>query len=153
MPSTWKESNTFLIYKAGDASDPNNYRPIALLNTLNKVFAAIVNKRLSKLLENNNILSEMQGGFRPGRTTFTKIWNLVQTIDHAKQNDQHLHLAYIDLKKAYDSVEHWGLKEVLTNYGFSATFINTIMAMCTNNTSKLITPHGLTRNINITRGV
>ena len=61
IPDEWHESNIFLIYKSGDAADPNNYCPIALLNTLNKTFASIVNKRLSDFLEANHVLSDMQG--------------------------------------------------------------------------------------------
>ena len=153
IPQEWHQSNIFLIYKSGDAADPNNYRPIALLNTLNKTFASLVNKRLSDFLEANSVLSDMQGGFRPGRTTFTKIWTLVQSIEHANTNHNNIHIAYIDLKKAYDSVEHWGLRKVLRDYGFSAQFTTLIMAMCVNNTSQIITPYGLTRDIKITRGV
>ena len=153
IPEEWHDSCTFLIYKSGDAADPTNYRPIALLNTFNKAFTSVINNRLSKFLEKNNILAEMQGGFRPGRTTFTKIWTLVQTIEHAKHHKHPLHVAYIDLKKAYDSVEHWGLLSVLQRYGFSAQFSKLIMTLCKGNTSQIITPHGLTRKINITRGV
>ena len=58
IPDEWHESNIFLIYKSGDAANPNNYRPIALLNTLNKTFASVVNKRLSNFLEANQVLSE-----------------------------------------------------------------------------------------------
>ena len=60
----------------------------------------------------------MQGGFRIGKTTHTKVWTLIQIIEHAKQENRPLHVAYIDVKKAYDSVEHWGLKQMLTQYGF-----------------------------------
>lgn len=153
IPQEWHCSNIFLIYKSDDAANPNNYHPIALLNTLNKLFACLINKRLSNFLETNLILSDMQGGFWPGRTTFTKIWTLVQLIEHTNTNHRNIHVAYIDLKKAYDSVEHWGLNKVLTDYGFSPQFIHLIMTMCTNNTSQIITPYSLTQEIKITRGV
>ena len=63
IPEEWHDSCTFLFYKSGDAADPTNYRPIALLNTFNKAFTSVINTRLSKYLETNGILAEMQGGF------------------------------------------------------------------------------------------
>ena len=94
----------------------------------------------------------MQVGFRPGRTTFAKIWSLAQIIDDAKAGGYELHVSYIDLKKAYDSVEHWGVEQVLTQYGFNTTFVTAIKAICTQSRTSIITPHGLTSPINITRG-
>ena len=106
LPNAWKTSSIFLIHKSGSAADPLNYRPIVLLNTSNKIFTIIVNKHMSTFLEKQKVFSNMQGGFHLGKTTFTKIWSLVQTIEDSKINKKPLHVCYIDLKKAYNSVEH-----------------------------------------------
>ena len=153
LPNAWKTSSIFLIHKSGSTADPLNYRPIALLNTSNKIFTVIVNKRMSTFLEKQQIFSNMQGGFRVGKTTFTKIWSLVQTIEDSKINKKPLHTCYIDLKKAYDSVEHWGLCRVMQAYGFDPDVIRLIKNLCINNHSSIITPHGLSNAFNITRGV
>jgi len=153
VPKSWKQSWIFLVYKSKDPTDPMNYRPIALLNTSNKVFSMLMVDRFNTFLESNKIFSDLQGGFRRNRTTFTKIWTLVQTIENALLNKKPLHVCYVDVKKAYDHVEHWGIKKVLTEYGFSQGVISLIMSICEDNTTKVITPHGLTSKINVTRGV
>ena len=106
IPSTWKESLIYLIYKSDNPSNPLNYRPIALLNSFYKIYTALIAKRLSSFLEENEIFSNTQGGFREGKTTFHKIWILINIYQDAKINDKPLHVAFLDIKKAYDHVEH-----------------------------------------------
>ena len=95
----------------------------------------------------------MQGGFRAGKTTYTKIWTLVNLIEDANNNNKPLHLCYIDVKKAYDSVEHWGIKKLLTQYKFHPDFIKLICNIYENNTCGFNTPYGLTDAVPITHGV
>jgi hypothetical protein len=64
-------------------------------------------------MKTNNLFSNIQGGFRQDRPTFAKIWTLRNIIKHAKINDQDLHVCYINIQKAYDSVEYWVLDIVL----------------------------------------
>ena len=97
-PKAWNHNIIYLIYKDGDPADATNYRPIALLNTSYKIFTYIINKRLSRFLETNDIFSNMQGGFRQGKTTYTKIWTLAQIIENAKKNKNPLHVCYINIK-------------------------------------------------------
>ncbi len=132
----------YMLYKAGDPSDPLNYRLISLLNTLYKIFTHLVNKRLSKYMERIEGFSTMQGGFRIGKTTHTKIWTLVQIIKHAKREKRPLHVCYIDVKEACDNIEHLGLEHVLERYCFNKKFIQLINAIYTNNKSDVITPYG-----------
>jgi hypothetical protein len=57
-------------------------------------------------MEINKLFSNMQGGFRQDRSIFAKIWKLRNIIEYAKINDQDLHIYYINIQKAYDSVEY-----------------------------------------------
>jgi len=75
----------------------------------------------------------MQGGFRPGKTTFTKIWTIINIIEDAKINKNPLHVCYVDVKKAYDSVEHWDISKILQEYGFNQDFIDFINNIYTDN--------------------
>ena len=153
LPNDWKLSSIFLVFKTGNPADPVNYRPIALLNSTNKLFTTLINTRLSLFLESQQVFSTMQGGFRMGKTTYTKMWTLVHTIEHANSHNRALHVSYIDVKKAYDSVEHWGLQQVMEEYGFSPMFIKLINNLCINNFSQVITPHGMSNEFKVTRGV
>ena len=93
-------------------------------------------------MEQMNGFSTMQGGFRVGKTTYTKIWTLVNQIEDANKNNKPLHLCYIDVKKAYDSVEHWSIKKLLTQYKFHPDFIKLICNIYENNTCGFATPIG-----------
>jgi Reverse transcriptase (RNA-dependent DNA polymerase) len=104
-------------------------------------------------MEKNNAFSSMQGGFRIGKTTYTKVWTLSQIIEHAKINKNGLHVCYIDVKKAYDSVKHWGLRRVLVKYGLNPIFVKLIDNICLNNECSIATPYGPSETIHITRGV
>jgi len=100
--------------------------------------------RLAEFLEKNNIFSDSQGGFRKNKTTWNKIWSLRNVIEHAKMTKSPLHITYIDLAKAYDSVEHWALEKTLRYMGFNPNFIEIIKEMCAGNLLKIITAYGLT---------
>ena len=67
VPVEWMKGIIFPIYKEGDSRDPNNHRGISLLSIVAKLYASVLNCRLSAWCENNGIILEEQGGFRPGR--------------------------------------------------------------------------------------
>ena len=82
----------------GEKSDPNNYRPISLLNFLGKVFASILNKKLVKHLEDNNIIKESQHGFRKKRSSTTLIAQLYERIAREKAGGRHKTLVTMVLR-------------------------------------------------------
>ena len=83
-PKLWKESSTILLHKKGSELDLNNYRPIALANTLYKLWTSIVHECLSIYAENNNILSSQQEGFRQNRNTHRQLQMLQHIFSDAK---------------------------------------------------------------------
>src|SRR5271163_4971274 len=68
-------------------------------------------------------------------------------------NDKELHLYYIDIQKAYDSVKYWALDFILEKYGFNKNFRDIIHDICSNTTYNVILPYKLSENISISRGV
>ena len=72
--SEWGRGLIYPLHKNGDRQDPNNYRGITLLSVVGKVFAAVINKRLSLWCEHNNKLAEEQAGFRPQRSTIDQLF-------------------------------------------------------------------------------
>ena len=73
IPDSWKISKLFLIHKGGKET-LENYRPIALLNSIYKIFASILNNRLNNLINDKNIIHSHQSGFQRGRSTSSRIW-------------------------------------------------------------------------------
>jgi exonuclease III/ribonuclease HI/predicted transposase YbfD/YdcC len=153
IPNNWRYSTLTLIHKNGNRSDLGNYRPIALLNSQYKIFTSIINTRLKKFLETHNILSQAQSGFREKRSTFDKTCMLVETIKYLKSQGKEVHLLFLDIHKAYDSVEHWALLGMLELWGFDQKFIDIIKDIYVNNRINIKTQFGRTDWKNISRGV
>lgn len=78
---------------------------------------------------------------------------LINIIRHHKNQQQALHVCYVDITKAYDSMEHWFIRETLSNLGFSTHFQELMTDVYSNNTINVITPFGLTGPVQIQRGV
>ena len=86
------------IYKGGGTSDPNNYRGIAISSCFSKMFSKVLFNRLDKYLEDNNIISSGQIGFRKHFRTRDHILIL---IDKAFKASSHLFACFTDLSKAF----------------------------------------------------
>ena len=154
IPSIWKHSTIYPIFKGtGSDTDMTNYRPIALLSNLYKVFTNILNQRLNNIIEKHNILSDAQFGFRKNRDTTMCINILNEIIGNRNEKGKNLHLMYIDLSKAYDSVQQWTLSDTLQTFNLSEQSIDLICNMNNNNTADVITAFGNSDKFVIEKGV
>ena len=110
LPTAWLEGSITPIYKnKGNSSDPANYRPITILSCLGKVFTAVLNTRLTKFIDDSNLLNENQAGFRKEYSTSDHIFVLSSLIDILKAQKQKLYCAFVDFSQAFDSVWRCGL--------------------------------------------
>ena len=91
-----------LIWKHGEPSDPNNYRPISLLPVVSKVLECII---FNKLCDQLNI-SDHQWGFLPGRSTMGAILSAIQEWHLNLEKGSEIQAIFFDLQKAFDSVPH-----------------------------------------------
>ena len=89
----------------------DNYRPITLLNTTFKWLTTAIAHRLQGIVESNKLLSDLQNGFRPGRSTKGNIRTLLNLLDHAKITKSPIHLCYIDFRKAFDSISFEAIRD------------------------------------------
>lgn len=154
LPSLWRESVTSLLYKGkGNRTEPMNFRPIALISCVYKIYSHIQNNRLTEWMELNTIIDEHQFGFRRGVETTDAAARLFSVIQNANKNNKNLHVIFLDVAKAYDSVEHWSLIQTLRAYGLHQDDIQIISSIITCNTTQLTTAYGPTADIKLTRGV
>ena len=94
-----------VLYKKGDRSNCNNFRGISLLSHVGKVSAKIITNRLSAFCEANDVLPEEQCGFRPGRSTVCMLFVVRRLQELARRKRIPLYMCFVDLQKAYDSVD------------------------------------------------
>ncbi|HVX00978.1 MAG TPA: reverse transcriptase family protein, partial [Candidatus Babeliaceae bacterium] len=149
----WKSSTIQTLHKGGPVDQLNNYRPIALLNVSYKIFTRILYQRMYCVMEGEGLLSDAQGGWRKGISTATKISTLIGVIQDSKDKNKPLHLVYIDIRKAYDTIEYWMLQRVLSEMGFSPKIKRLIQNLYKGVHSDVVTAYGKSGKINIKRGV
>ncbi len=117
MPSDWKMSKVSPLFKGGKAYDMDNYRPISVLCISSKIFERAIHSQLCGFLEENQLLSPYQCGFRKGYSTELATIALSDSILQSMDQGMLTGSVFIDLKKAFDTVHHDLLIEKLSRYG------------------------------------
>ena len=95
------------IYKKGDRSNPQNYRPITILSCLGKLFTYVFNARLNDYLE--DCISENQAGFRKTYSTLDHIFSMYALIELLKSQKKKMFCCFVDFSSVFDSVWRVGL--------------------------------------------
>ena len=138
IPDKWNEGCIIPIYKKGDRRDLNNYRGITLNSCVAKMFSKIIAKKISEFLEEHNILTEVQGGFRYNRRCEDHIFVLKSILATRQAEGKKTHLAFLDFKKAFDSVWRQGLLRATKNVGINGKLLNLIQNMYSNVKCKVV---------------
>jgi len=106
VPQQLKIAKIIPILKSGDPRLQDNYRPIALLSNFSKIIEKIVFLRLFSYLDDNNLLSKHQFGFRPAHSTVHPMILLSNFVSKAFNEKKHAIAIFCDLRKAFDTVDH-----------------------------------------------
>ena len=121
FPESLKLARVIPLYKKDDASFFNNYRPISLLPAISKVYEKVVHKQLLTYMISNKLLYSHQYGFRPMHSTETAVIELVNQLLHMLDDDKVPCCIFMDLSKAFDTLDHKILLSKLSYYGLSQT--------------------------------
>ena len=105
------------LFKTGNAKEFSNYRPISLLPQFSKILNKMYHSRLMGFIDSNKILYKSQYGFRKQLSTSLAIIELVEEITNSLDNHESTVGVFIDLKKAFDTVDHDILIGKLYHYG------------------------------------
>ena len=124
LPQKFKIAKVVPIFKNGDPLDMNNFRPISLLSNFSKILEKIVHLRLIKFLNNKNVLSENQFGFRNSHSTVHPMTHLLNAAARALNSKKHLLVIFCDLQKAFDTCNIKILLEKLYKVGIRGSELN-----------------------------
>ncbi|XP_023211847.1 uncharacterized protein LOC111614713 [Centruroides sculpturatus] len=153
VPKSWKVSTTVLIHKKGETSNPNNWRPICLSNTLGKLYTACLADRLLVWCNTNDRLSPSQKGFLNYQGCLEHNFVLQSVIQDARRSRRNCHIAWMDIANAFGNIPHNTLWESLKWHGLHPEAIGVLQQLYEGSTTKVRTNSGLTNSISMQSGV
>ena len=121
FPDALKVSKVIPIHKGESTEELNNYRPISLLSIFDKIFEKLMHKRLYNFLNSQNILFKNQFGFRKNNSTTYALIEITEKIKETIDKKKYGCGIFIDLRKAFDTVNHNILLNKLEHYGIRGT--------------------------------
>ena len=120
-PKSWKYSRTTLLHKGGNTENLENYRGITVCSVTYLIFTSILQFRMAKVVEENEILGPLQHGFQRNKSTTDALFILSQMLENRSKTKSGV-LTFIDLRKAYYSVPWYKLWQTLEKLGFNGLF-------------------------------
>ena len=140
-PDDWLKSDLKPLFKGGDKDprSPLDHRPLCIMSCVAKVYSCVLNNRLQYHLNNNNLLSDTQNGFRAGRSCIDHIFSLVTILRNRKLLNQETFLCFIDFRRAFDSVNHILLFNILSSdFGIVGKMYNSLKSLYSNPITRVI---------------
>lgn len=153
VPPAWKTSNTVLVYKKGDRDNLENWRPLALGDTMPKLFAALVADRMTDWAVDSGKLSRAQKGFLRDEGCLEHNFVLQEILTDARRTRRQAVVAWLDLSNAFGSVPHASIRGALVRSGAPGALINIWGSMYDGCTTRVRTADGYTEPIPIRSGV
>lgn len=153
VPEDWQMATISPIYKGGTRTDPNNYRPISLTCILSKTLEHIICSCMWGHIDNYELLSKQQHGFRKGLNTTTQLLHVTHFASEALDKQEDYHITSFDFSKAFDRVPHHLLIQKLIKYNFHKDCVSWIEDWLSKRTS-VVNVNGKTSNrFNVCSGV
>ena len=126
IPVSWKIQEVRPIFKKGKKSVPGNYRPVSLTSIICKMFETFIRRALYTHLVDNKLLSDSQFGFCQGRSCVSQLLITLSDWLGELDNNNPVDVAYLDFRKAFDSVPHQRLLKKLEGYGITGNLYSWI---------------------------
>lgn len=153
FPDLMKVSKVLPLFKSGERSDPNNYRPISILPTFSKIFEKIMLMQMQDHFVKHKLFHPKQFGFSKGHSTIDAGVCLVQHIFHAWEQRHDALGVFCDLSKAFDCVSHATLLLKLEHYGVRYKALDFLSSYLNKRTQKIHINEEISSGASITMGI
>ena len=154
VPQVWKLAYvTPILKKENDKCDVTAYRPISVTCVFSRLFERILRYRIQKFIDQSNILSEFQHGFRKNHSTLTNLMNTYDFVTKSLENSNSVDVVYIDFQKAFDKINHSLLINKMINYNFPLYINSWIRNFLDNRTQKVRVGLALSDSVAVCSGV
>ncbi|KAF2350988.1 Reverse transcriptase domain, partial [Trinorchestia longiramus] len=100
VPDDWKRGNVTPIFKKGNKQIPNNYRPISLTSIISKTIERLLKVRITKHLNDQNLINDTQHGFREKRSCLKNLLDFFEEVNRIYDCTKAVDLVYLDFQKA-----------------------------------------------------
>ncbi len=141
------------MYKKGDQLLVDNYRPISLISVFSKIFEKIIYARLINFLNKHHILYDYQFGFRKGYSCTLSLIEILDSIYEHLDNNELVLGIFLDLTKAFDTVNHSILLKKLYHYGIRGNLYNWIESYLSERTQFTVIKDTQSKKMKIKSGV
>ena len=135
VPAFCKDSKMILLFKKADPLKLENYRPIALANTLSKLYTGLLANAMYDYADHHDnvvmvcILSDSQEGLRPNRGTCRQLQMVINMLSDAKLKHQDIYALYVDFSSAFNTIYHHRLWQSMSMLGFDKTCIAAVQSI------------------------
>ena len=124
FPHAMKLADVYPLFKSKDRTEPNNYQPISLLLTLSKLLEKVMYRRVYNFLTETDQIYKSQYGFRNGHNCEHAVSELTSAVLKGFQQNEFTLGVFLDLSKAFDTLDHQILLDKLCKYGIRSTALN-----------------------------
>ena len=153
FPDKLKEAFVLPIYKTGNREDPNNYRPISILPSISKIFERHIASQLLNFFKTTDILHKTQSGFRQNHSCQTALIHMINTWLNDIDSGKYVGAVFLDLRKAFDLVDHEILLHKLHLYHFSSKSIKLFSSYLSNRMQVIKVGNSISSTLKVTSGV
>ncbi len=151
VPAEWKLANIIPLHKKGNKDHVENYRPISLLSTVSKTLERCVLNHISHHIQSN--IHSAQYGFVNGRSCTAQLLSILQTIGKNLDKGLQTDVVFMDISKAFDTVDHSILLQKLQHFGFSGSLLLWFSNYLSGRFQRVIVHGSTSASLPITSGV